>query len=101
MVGVRPVRDTERIKLAPFWRRSPSHMLGKVAEALALRRGFPEVEAAVSYVDAAPIDVEADDAEILAEVEAEAEPRSSSSRRARYDDGPPPEFYDDLPEANR
>ncbi len=60
--------DTQHTRLGRFWRQSPAHMLGKVAESLALRRGFPEVEAAVSYVDR-PGDHESDDASLLAEAE--------------------------------
>jgi hypothetical protein len=30
-------------KLLPLWRSMPSHMLGKVAESMALRRAFPDV----------------------------------------------------------
>lgn len=33
------------------WAQMPSHMLGKVAESLALRRAFAEVAAAVAYMD--------------------------------------------------
>ena len=33
------------------WATMPSHMLGKVAESLALRRAFAEVAAAVAYMD--------------------------------------------------
>jgi hypothetical protein len=39
--------DADREKLGPFWRKSPSHMLGVRAECLALRRGFREVLDAV------------------------------------------------------
>jgi hypothetical protein len=35
-------------KPMPTWRQMPSHMLGKVAESLALRRAFPEVDRAVA-----------------------------------------------------
>jgi RecT family len=47
------------------WATMPSHMLGKVAESLALRRAFAEVAAAVAYVDD-------DDAALAHEVDAEA-----------------------------
>jgi hypothetical protein len=46
------------------WAAMPSHMLGKVAESLALRRAFAEVAAAVAYVDD-------DDAALTHEVDAE------------------------------
>jgi hypothetical protein len=39
-----------RGNLTRSWRTMPSHMLGKVAESLALRRGFPEVQQAVAYL---------------------------------------------------
>jgi RecT family len=61
--------------LQPTWRQMPSHMLGKVAEALALRRGFPEVERAVAYTAPWPGESpsgEADDASMIAEAEAQA-----------------------------
>lgn len=95
--------DQEQTRLGRFWRHSPSHMLGKVAESLALRRGFPEVEAAVAYVDSSRM--ESDDAAMLAEVEAgETAPPSNVQvdrqlvRRVR-DDSPPDSYYDSLPEA--
>lgn len=53
--------------LTPTWQSMPSHMLGKVAESLALRRGFSEVASAVAYVDG-----DDDDASMGREVEAEA-----------------------------
>ena len=39
--------DGER-KPLPVWAQMPSHMLGKVAESLALRRAFPEISAVVA-----------------------------------------------------
>ena len=57
--------------LMPTWAAMPSHMLGKVAEAMALRRGFPEVARAVAYGGqawpAARVDVDPDDAAVIAE----------------------------------
>ena len=53
--------------LTPTWHDMPSHMLGKVAESLALRRGFSEVASAVAIVEG-----DDDDASLSREVEAEA-----------------------------
>jgi RecT family len=90
--------NKERTELSPFWERSPAHMLGKVAEALALRRGFPEVEAAISYVDTRGL--EADDAAILAEAEASGPaPLVPRGVPGAGPDQPPASYYDDLPEA--
>jgi hypothetical protein len=44
--------DDHQAHLVPLWSKMPSHMLGKVAESLALRRAFPEVAEAVAEVDA-------------------------------------------------
>ena len=33
--------DAEQTRLGRFWKHSPSHMLGKVAESLALRLASP------------------------------------------------------------
>lgn len=66
-------------KPTPTWRQMPSHMLGKVAESLALRRGFPEVAAAVAYGGGwpGPVDLEPDDGAIAEEVAAEVrDPRT-------------------------
>jgi phage recombination protein Bet len=58
--------------LTPTWKAMPSHMLGKVAESLALRRGFAEVAAAVDYIDD-------DDASLVAEAAAaDAEPAAAA-----------------------
>ena len=112
-------RDTPALRYA--WAQMPSHMLGKVAESLALRRAFAEVEAAVSYVG-----VEADeDVQLVAEAEADTPapslesgpPASTSGRgeastpapashsprsadRGSWDaDRVPDHVYDALPEA--
>ena len=55
-------------ELGPTWAAMPSHMLGKVAEAMALRRGFPEVAAAVVAASAGELDL--DDAATVAEAAA-------------------------------
>jgi hypothetical protein len=95
--------DQERTKLGRFWKHSPSHMLGKVAESLALRRGFPEVEAAVAYTEQ-PGDLESDDAALVAEAEAPDDVRTSSGGQRKPihagDESPPPEYYDALPESS-
>lgn len=52
-------------QLERSWATMPSHMLGKVAESLALRRAFAEVQAAVSFLD------DDDDATMIREVAAE------------------------------
>lgn len=93
--------DAERTTLGRFWKRSPSHMLGKVAESLALRRAFPEVEAAVAYVER-PADHETDDAALIAEAEAEtaALPSGRTPPPGPHQlDRVPDHVYDDLPEA--
>ena len=51
-------------RLTAAWQKMRSHMLGKVAESLALRRAFSEVAAAVDYVGD-------DDQAAIAEAEAE------------------------------
>ena len=53
-------------RLMPTWEQMPSHMLGKVAETLALRRGFPEVADAISMASAG----EADESDLVTEAEA-------------------------------
>jgi len=111
------------------WARMPSHMLGKVAESMALRRAFPEVQAAISYVGGTD-----EDSTLLREVEAEGYVLASSSaggsesavgevraapparargperdpdperrpRRSRWEnDRVPDHVYDALPEANQ
>ena len=97
--------DAEQTKLAKFWTRSPSHMLGKVAEALALRRGFPEVNAAVAYLDAQG-NFEADDAGALVEASADAvtapgalSPNRGPAPGAATTERVPDSVYDNLPEA--
>ncbi|HEY2300887.1 MAG TPA: recombinase RecT [Acidimicrobiales bacterium] len=54
-------------ELTASWAKMPSHMLGKVAESLALRRAFSEVQAAVSYLGG-----DDEDATVLREVAAES-----------------------------
>jgi len=100
------------------WARMPSHMLGKVAESMALRRAFPEVQAAVSYVGGTD-----EDSTLLREVEAEgyvlasssagapaisggeagavapASPRARASSRRPRDDDVPDWVRDESPEA--
>ena len=93
--------DADRTTLGRFWKRSPSHMLGKVAESLALRRAFPEVEAAVAYVER-PGDHETDDAALIAEAEAETAALPSARPQPPCPhqlDRVPDHVYDDLPEA--
>ncbi|HEY1446659.1 MAG TPA: recombinase RecT [Acidimicrobiales bacterium] len=94
--------------LMPTWASMPSHMLGKVAESLALRRGFPEVAAALAYVGDDDTDLageaEQPDSPTAAvppprapgsAVPAGASPSSPAGRR----DQPPQDLYDNLPEA--
>ena len=99
--------DAERKRLSPFWTRSPSHMLGKVAESLALRRAFAEVDSAIATFEDRP-GFEVDDGSILVEVEAGTESRSDAStshdappRRADASDRVPDYVYDNEPEAYR
>jgi hypothetical protein len=92
--------------LSPFWLRAPSHMLGKVAESLALRRGFAEVDSAVAEYEDRP-GFEVDDGSILVEAEAESNqsgsdvPPTREVRRSSDPDRVPDWVYDNLPEANR
>jgi hypothetical protein len=102
----RPARN-EPEELLATWAKMPAHMLGKVAESLALRRAFPEVQAAIAYTG----DVD-EDAILIAEADAPelpdpgpaapVTPPSAPAARGRArtrGDSPPPEFYDNLPEA--
>lgn len=110
-------RDRPDWRLKPTWAAMPSHMLGKVAESLALRRAFSEVEGAVAYMGGTDDDdwmvreAEADEsaASQSSSVEAGSPARSplppsgevSTPRRGsrRDDDRVPDWVYDDLPEA--
>lgn len=85
-----------------MWARMGSHMLGKVAESLALRRAFPEVAAALEYADA--------DDDTIAEAEAQPPPaitarhpsntaRPVTTVRAAFD-RVPDHVYDDAPESS-
>ena len=106
-------------KLTPIWAAMPSHMIGKVAESLALRRAFPEVEVAVAGGWPGDAMAEADDAAVLGEASADetgeiapvahaaaadaagaAAPglRRPVERRRRHDEVPL-DVYDNLPEA--
>ena len=98
------------------WAQMPSHMLGKVAESLALRRAFPEISAVVAGL-AGEEDVgamaEASAPEIPAPVgtgqmrpstaDAVTDAAAPGSRRPverrRRPDDVPVELYDNLPEA--
>lgn len=75
----------------PLWRQMPSHMLGKVAESMALRRAFPDViEPALEGFPAA---VDSDD-----DAEAVAELAEAAAHNAIVDDPPPgPSSPPDLP----
>ena len=100
------------------WAQMPSHMLGKVAESMALRRAFPEIAAATAGIAGD------DDVVVMAEASApEPEiPASAGTRQARPStagvgpevaapgsrrpverrprpDDVPVELYDNLPEA--
>jgi hypothetical protein len=94
--------DTERTKLSPFWRRAPSHMLGKVAESLALRRAFAEVDSAVATFEDRP-GYEIDDGSLMVEAEAGPPPRPDppSARGGSDRDRVPDWVYDNEPEAYR
>lgn len=65
--------------LLPMWARMPSHMLGKVAESLALRRAFPDViDPAIGLDDPYPVvAAEDEDTAERAEIVAEAQPARS------------------------
>lgn len=55
-------------KLLPLWRQMPSHMLGKVAESMALRRAFPDViDPAVADSYPVPVGPDVDDQAELVE----------------------------------
>lgn len=96
---------TKRDQLSPLWRRMPSHMLGKVAESMALRRAFPEVDRVIGDAAIAgghsirPVDeIDADTGEITSTVdEAEATPDARPTNPDRV----PDHVYDDAPEAQR
>jgi len=83
-------------RLSAFWSRAPSHMLGKVAEALALRRAFPEVAAAVAFVDGSGGGREPDDAGVVAEA-AEIPPPDAGRQEGDPGrvEGPGPDTEDD------
>lgn len=85
--------DAAHRYLLPTWQAMPSHMLGKVAESMALRRAFPDVltagvldgfDPSAGYVPAGDPDaVEVDDAG--------AEARALEARLARASTYPPPD----------
>ena len=83
-------------KLLPTWKAMPSHMLGKVAESLALRRAFAEVAAAVHIVEG-----DDDDAQLAAEAAASLPPPPAPTppRGTPRGDQVPIDVYDNLPEA--
>lgn len=72
--------DPEKRHLGPFWKKAPAHQLAKVAESMALRRGFSEVRDAVA---------------------GEKHPLGTSVpiAPAPAGDGPPESYYDSLPES--
>ena len=80
--------DPERRRLSPFWDKAPSHMLGKVAESLALRRAFPEVDTVVTQLDNAVPGLEGDDGAVVAEAEAEL-PMANRAPEGDEPDYPP------------
>jgi hypothetical protein len=84
-------------KLSPFWHRMPSHMLGKVAESLALRRAFPN-DISYRLATGAPGD---DTTSLLAEAEASAQPRPQEVAGEPGDDAErvPAWVHDNEPEA--
>jgi hypothetical protein len=69
-------RKDGRQIIMPKWEEMGAHMLGKCAESLALRRAFPEVDAAVGYAGGITGDalLDPDDREILNEAEAPDSP---------------------------
>jgi hypothetical protein len=102
--------DREKKHLSPFWSGAPSHMLGKVAEALALRRAFPEVEQAVAYAEQGENLEDGAGEELPLEtprnlpppapqpIETTVRSRSSPRSRRDLDDRPPDDLYDNSPE---
>lgn len=86
-------------RLSPFWARMPSHMIGKVSEAMSLRRAFANDVAyrlAATYVgdDTASTVAEAE----TGTLQAAAKPEPPPTVRVR-EDSPPADYYDSLPEA--
>lgn len=78
--------QTEPRNLLPTWEQMPSHMLGKTAESLALRRAFPEVAAAVAFMG--PEDGD-EDTTITAEVSADVPASDSRITTDTPEMGPP------------
>ena len=85
VIGVTPFKEfaqtykskqTGELVLMPKWQEMPAHMIGKCAESLALRRAFPEVDAAVGYAGGITSDslIDPDDRAILDDAEAPDSP---------------------------
>jgi hypothetical protein len=100
--------NKDKVTLGPTWAAMPSHMLGKVAESLALRRGFPEVAAALAYVGDDDTDLAGEAEQPDAPTAADPPPRAPGSAApagasplspAGRRDQPPQDLYDNLPEA--